>query len=337
MVSSKRWSKLTILPSYSRFILSLAFPYFSDKITSSQDQTHTPGGILSYPSTRCTGGVNPRTRLPYPPPVRPLPLVERVTSPVTVGDSVMLSKLSDQICSIEHKDHVEHSTERRVVKHHSPKSMPEIIEETKALFKPSVDQRLPPLDPPTLSPTIKTKSRKGAPFSPQTNHFDRVFDDQYNPSCTIQSNPSVTDESCSVMATTKSFFPQLHVERSSSMAEIKESDISHSDHWTSFPQPKKTSKKKSRRFAKCESFSVLESPSQPSLSSSTTTRRNITNRLNNIPSSPYEPNTTLHKLVPSKTHQERIRNSSNHMRRVKSCDLHGKYEENRQYKQQNTL
>ena len=233
----------------------------------------------------------------------------------------MLSKLSDQICSIE------------VVKHHSPKSMAEIIEETMALFKPSVDQRLPPLDPPTLSPTIKRKSRKGAPFSPQTNHFDRVFDDQYNPSCTIQSNPSVTDESCSVMATTKSFFPQLHVERNSSMVEIRESDISHSDHWSSFPQPKKTSKKISRRFAKSESFSALESPPQPSLSSS---RWNTTNRLNNVPSSPYAPNTTLN-LVPSKTHQERIRNSSNHMRRVKSCDLHGKYEENRQYKQQNTL
>ena len=65
---------------------------------------------MMYPT-----GVNPKTRLPFPPPVRPLPIGERgSSSPVPAGENtLLLSKVSDQVVfSSEHNGHTLPSNDR---------------------------------------------------------------------------------------------------------------------------------------------------------------------------------------------------------------------------------
>lgn len=285
---------------------------FSDKIKKSQEvQINSTERIVMFPTR-----VNPKTRLPCPPPVRPLPIGERgSSSPVTVGDTTFSSKLPFPVPTRERHDH---PNKDRVDEHHSPNSTLATIKETKALFNPEFIRSLPDLQ--SLSPTVKKKCKKGLPSSPQTNDFDHI---QYE-----HSYPSETDESISVMATTKSVFPsrQQHhhrVERSVSITETLLSDadtLQCSNHWNSFPQPQKTSSKNcSRRFPKSLSTSEIAPPPPPQPSSSS--RRNATSRQNNS-----------HQSLSPKAHHE----SCDNLRRVKS-DLQWRREDKREYKQQNTL
>lgn len=259
---------------------------------------------------------------------------------MTVRDYLLLScRLADPVFSMEHNGHVQHGTDR-VVKQLSPKSIVDITEATKAQFKPSAHPRLQ--YPSTLSPTVKTKSKKGPQPSLNINHFDHVVGNSYIPSLTPQAHSLNADDSISVMATTKSVFPQHqqqhHEERNSDMIAVKETD-SHagtlrcSNHWNSFPQPKKITTKHSRRLAKSASFSVSVVPPQPAAAPSPpiSSRRNTTNRESHSPSTTPTPNTANKLMVPPKI------DSSNNMRKVKSCDLQWKREEKRQYKQQNSL
>lgn len=284
---------------------------------------------MTYPSTLCNSGVNPKTRLPYPPPVRPLPLGERGSSPVAVQDNMLSGRQSV---------HAQQSTDR-VVKHSSPKSIADISQERVALF--NQHHRLP--DPPILTPTIRKKSRNGHKSSPKTNDFDQVNDDYYIPTSNVQSIPSISDESISVMATTKSVFPhrQNHKERNIRLEEITESEcdaetLQCSNHWNSFPQPKKASTK--RRVSKSASFSPVGTsrpqPPQP------LSRRSTINHPTASVSSSHSRSTVM-KLMPHKVQQQGSNSGSgrgydNNMRRVKS-DLHWKKDETRQYKPLNSL
>jgi len=224
---------------------------FYDKIKTSHEQISTEW-IVMYPTR-----VNPKSRLPFPPPVvRPLPIGG---SPMTVGDTTFSSKLPFPVTTSERNGHPNND---RVDERNSPNSTLATIKEAVALFKP---ESLPDLQ--SLSPTVKKKCKKGLPSSPQTNDFDRVndFDHVHHE----HSYPSKSDESISVMATTKSVFPSRHqnhhhVERSVSITESLLSDadtLQCSNHWNSFPQPKKTSSKNcSRRFPKSASTSEIAPP-----------------------------------------------------------------------------
>lgn len=57
-------------------------------------------------------GVNPKTRLPFPPPVRPLPIGERGSSSPVPKDTILLSKVPDQVFSSEHNGHTLPSNDR---------------------------------------------------------------------------------------------------------------------------------------------------------------------------------------------------------------------------------
>lgn len=286
---------------------------------------------MTYPSTLCNSGVNPKTRLPYPPPVRPLPLGERGSSPMAVEDNFLSGWQSV---------HTYQSTDR-VVKHSSPKSIVDISQERMALFNPYEHPRLP--DPPILTPTIRKKSRNGQKSSPQTKDFDHVIDDDYFLTSNVQSITSIADESISVMATTKSVFPhrQNREEKNIRFEEISESDcdaetLQCSNHWNSFPQPKKSSTK--RLISKSASFSPA-STSRPQLPPPQSRRSTINHPTISVSST--HSRSAVMELMPHKVEQQgsyggSSRGNDNNMRRVKS-DLHWKKEETRQYKPLNSL